>query len=221
MPFDFQSSNCTLWSGVTPSQSRLSRDTFRNVGKLTRDLWEMWRNHPWKIEDLPRSRKHFRDDPIPKKKRITTQSRKGNISFLLFNFDMKDIKPYSFYLRISFQNNPQKKGLKGHTKKKKKCQRHTIHPSIHHAMVSSPRNKLCVSPAPTVFGFNSTIFRFQPLRGLRQRTRVFCGWDSMILWPKKFQEKKSQRILPTLTTNKKTAWKNMIFSLFFESTCQI
>lgn len=46
MPFDFQSSNCTLWSGVTPSQSRLSRDTLRNVGKLTRDLWEVWRNHP-------------------------------------------------------------------------------------------------------------------------------------------------------------------------------
>ena len=184
MPFDFQSSNCTLWSGVTPSQSRLSRDTFRNVGKLTRDLWEMWRNHPWKIEDLPRSRKHFRDDPIPKKKRITTQSRKGNISFLLFNFDMKDIKPYSFYLRISFQNNPQKKGLKGHTKKKMPKAHHpSIDPSCH---VFLPlQATLCVSPAPTVFGFNSTIFCFQPLRGLRQRHQVFGGWDSMILWPKK------------------------------------
>lgn len=185
MPFDFQSSNCTLWSGVTPSQSRLSRDTFRNVGKLTRDLWEMWRNHPWKIEDLPRSRKHFRDDPIPKKKRITTQSRKGNISFLLFNFDMKDIKPYSFYLRISFQNNPQKKGLKGHTKKKK-CQRHTIHPSIHHVMFSSPFKPRCVFLLPQrSLASIPPSFAFNPFEGRQQRHRVFCGWDSMILRPKK------------------------------------
>ena len=185
MPFDFQSSNCTLWSGVTPSQSRLSRDTFRNVGKLTRDLWEMWRNHPWKIEDLPRSRKHFRDDPIPKKKRITTQSRKGNISFLLFNFDMKDIKPYSFYLRISFQNNPQKKGLKGHTKKKKNAKgTPSIHRSIMPCFPPPSSHAVCFS-CP-----NGLWLQFHHL-SLSAPSRVaatppgFWGWDSMILWPKK------------------------------------
>lgn len=158
-------------------------------------------------------------NPIPKKKRITTQSRKGNIIFLLFNFDMKDIKAYFLILGHPFKITLKKKVKRP---QKKKCQVHTIHPSIHHAMFSSPETS-CVFLLPQrSLASIPPSFAFSPFEGCgnagNHNAPGFCGWG----W-QKFQEKKyaNTSFYPHSSPPTKKQLEKHNLSLFFESTCQI